>query len=515
MNVLDKMYSVLGDKKLTLKEYGELLSLQFKYTEIGYIPRSIDQVVVSGIERVRLTQKKAIFVMGCNEGVFPKTPSSSGIFTDSERKLLIEQGLEVNDSVEELNYKEMYLAYYALTLPSEKLYISYHNSTLKGEALSPSSIIREVTSIYPSVSFADDSIISTSDKLWSENSAFEYTAKSIRTASKTQDALRNYFSQKEKYSEKLKVIAKTVSDEPAKINDQALAQKLFGKDLHLSASQVEVYHLCKFKYFCQYGLNAKERRPAQMDSLQYGNLMHYLMERFLKEHKKEEYIRFSEEKIASVISEYISDYAHNELGGIDDKPARFRYLYYRMKDNAISLLIHIIEELAQSDFQPVAFELGVGKEIPTYNITLDDGTTLSVRGFIDRVDVMEKNNEKFIRVVDYKTGVKEFKIGDILYGLNLQMLIYLSAIKKNGRDYFGENVVPCGVLYQPSSTGFVSANINSTDEEIQKEQNKSLKMSGIILDNTSVILGMDKSGKGTYIPVKIGKNGPTGSKDSL
>ncbi|MGN1131811.1 MAG: PD-(D/E)XK nuclease family protein, partial [Ruminococcus sp.] len=515
MNVLDKMYSVLGDKNLTLKEYGELLSLQFKYNEIGYIPRSIDQVVVSGIERVRLTQKKAIFVMGCNEGVFPKTPSSSGVFTDSERKLLIEQGLEVNDSVEELNFKEMYLAYYALTLPSEKLYISYHNSTLKGEALSPSSIIREVTSIYPSVSLADDSIISTSDKLWSENSAFEYTAKSIRTASKTQDALRQYFSQKEKYSEKLKVIEKTVKDEPAKINDQTLAQKLFGKDLYLSASQVEVYHLCKFKYFCQYGLNAKERRPAQMDSLQYGNLMHYLMERFLKEHKKEEYIRFSEEKIASVISEYIEDYADNELGGIDDKPARFRYLYYRMKDNAISLLIHIIEELAQSDFQPVAFELGVGKEIPSYNINLDDGTTLSVRGFVDRVDVMEKNNEKFIRVVDYKTGIKEFKIGDILYGLNLQMLIYLSAIKKNGQDYFGENIVPCGVLYQPSSTGFVSADYSATEEEIQKEQNKSLKMSGIILDNTSVILGMDKSGKGTYIPVKIGKNGPTGSKDSL
>ncbi|MDY4812461.1 MAG: 3'-5' exonuclease, partial [Ruminococcus sp.] len=121
MNVLDKMYSVLEGKKLSLKEYGELLSLQFKYTEIGYIPRSIDQVVVSGIERVRLTQKKAIFVIGCNEGVFPKTPSPSGVFTDSERKLLIEQGLEVNDSSLELNFKEMYLAYYALTLPSEKL----------------------------------------------------------------------------------------------------------------------------------------------------------------------------------------------------------------------------------------------------------------------------------------------------------------------------------------------------------------------------------------------------------
>lgn len=515
MNVLDKMYSVLGDKKFALKEYGELLSLQFKYTEIGYIPRSIDQVVVSGIERVRLTQKKAIFVMGCNEGVFPKTPSSSGIFTDSERKILIEQGLEVNDSIEKLNFKEMYLAYYALTLASEKLYISYHNSTLKGEAMSSSSIIREVTSIYPNVSFSDDSLLSTSDKLWSENSAFEYTAKSVRTSSKTQDTLRNYFRQKENYGEKIKVIEKTVKDEPAKINDRTLAEKLFGKDLHLSASQVEVYHLCKFKYFCQYGLNAKERRPAQMDSLQYGNLMHYLMERFLKEYKKEEYIRFSEEKITSIISEYISDYANDELGGIDNKPARFRYLYYRMKDNAINLLIHIIEELSQSDFEPVAFELGVGKEIPTYNITLEDGTTLSVRGYIDRVDVMEKNNERFIRVLDYKTGPKDFKIGDILYGLNLQMLIYLSAIKKNGQEYFGENIVPCGVLYQPSSTGFVSADYSATDEVIQKEQNKNLKLKGIILDNTSVILGMDKSGKGTYIPVRMGQNGPAGGKDSL
>ena len=72
--------------------------------------------------------------------------------------------------------------------------------------MSPSSIVREVTSIYPNISFSDDSLVSTSDKLWSENSAFEYTAKSIRNSSKTQYALRNYFAQKEKYGEKIKVI---------------------------------------------------------------------------------------------------------------------------------------------------------------------------------------------------------------------------------------------------------------------------------------------------------------------
>ena len=38
---------------------------------------------------------------------------------------------------------------------------------------------------------------------------------------------------------------------------------------------------CRFRYFCRYGLGAKERRPAELDALEYGSLMHYLFEQVI------------------------------------------------------------------------------------------------------------------------------------------------------------------------------------------------------------------------------------------
>ncbi|MCH5202887.1 MAG: PD-(D/E)XK nuclease family protein, partial [Oscillospiraceae bacterium] len=507
MNVLDKMINLLSNRNISLKEYSDLIMLQFNSSDIGFIPRAMDQVIVSGIERVRLTQKKAIFVLGCNEGEFPKTTSSSGIFTESERKILIEKGMEVNDSVEELNYKEMYLAYYALTLPSSKLYVSYCNSSLKGDTKTASSIIRELSEIYPKITFSSDREMTTEDKLWCKNSAFQHMANSMNVESKTQTVLIDYFNNQEDYKNKTQTLLDLKEETPAKIKDKENSEKLFGKDLHLSASQVEVYHLCKFKYFCQYGLNAKERKTAEIDSLQYGTLTHYLLERFLKEHTKDSFSSYSTDDISKIVSQYLQDYANNEIGGIDNKSKRFKYLFYRMKSNAIKLIIHIIKELSQSDYTPVAFELGVGKDIPAYNLTLDDGSILSIRGFIDRVDIMKKNDLSYVRVVDYKTGTKIFKLSDVLYGLNLQMLIYLSAVSKNGQDYFGSDLVPSGVLYQPASASFVNADREDEKDVIDSKISKGLRMNGLILDNDSVLYGMDKSDSGVFIPVYHNKRG--------
>lgn len=515
MNILDKMINILGKKKLSIKRYSELLMLQFNNSNIGYIPQGMDEVVISGIERVRLTEKKAVFVMGCNEGVFPRVPTSNGVFTDSERQILISCGIEINDSLEELNYKEMYLAYYALTLTSNILFVTYYSSNLKGEASINSSIVRELLEIYPNVDYREDSYVSTYDRLWCKNSAFEYLAENIKSNSKTVNKLQEYFSDKEIYSNKIDVIRNQLKDNPFRINDKTLSHNLFGKDLVLSASQVETYHLCKFKYFCQYGLNAKERKTAKIDSLQYGTLIHYLLERFLKENPKEKYVKYTEKDITEIVSKMMTGYANDEIGGIDNKPPRFKYLFYRIKYNAVKLLLHIIEELAQSDFVPTDFELNIGDTIKPYKIALDDDSTISIKGFVDRVDVMSCNGEKYVRIVDYKTGTKEFKISDILYGLNLQMLIYMSAIKSNGEEYFGGNIVPSGVLYQPSTVKHSAENSLSNSEKANENINKSLRMNGIVLDNDSVIYGMDKSKAGMYIPVKVGNNGYSYGKDNI
>ena len=126
---------------------------------------------------------------------------------------------------------------------------------------------------------------------------------------------------------------------------------------------------------------------------------------------------------------------------------------------------------------------------------------------------MNKDGEKYIRIVDYKTGAKTFKLSDILYGLNMQMLIYLYALKENGKKTFGD-FTPAGILYMPATVKAVSADDSFTAEKIETEIDKNLKMNGLLLDDITVIKGMDKSEKGRYIPVAI-KAGVPYSKTSL
>ena len=116
---------------------------------------------------------------------------------------------------------------------------------------------------------------------------------------------------------------------------------------------------------------------------------------------------------------------------------------------------------------------------------------------------MIKDNKKYIRIIDYKTGSKKFELTDVLYGINMQMLIYLLSICNENKSKY-KNYIPAGVLYMPAKLKLDKVDLDKfNDESILSN----LKMDGIILNNEEVIRGMEREGKGKFIPVKINKNG--------
>lgn len=80
MGTLDQTVAVAGDLKISLKRYFELLSLRLSALQIADIPRTVDSVSVGTATRVRLNNEKAVFLIGCIDGVFPAVPSASGLF---------------------------------------------------------------------------------------------------------------------------------------------------------------------------------------------------------------------------------------------------------------------------------------------------------------------------------------------------------------------------------------------------------------------------------------------------
>ncbi len=502
VSVLDKMAYVVSDYKVSAKRFCELLHINFINTDISFIPRGIDQVDIACADRSLLNNKKAVFVIGAIEGEFPHTPVESGVFSDDERTLLSTYGIKMSDSVEQLIPTEKYLAYKALCSATEKLFVSYYNFSLSGEKRAASVIIDEIIDILPNVNIKTSVDNTIFDSLWSDESAFEYFVGRYNSSDPDVKKLREYFSEKDSFSDKISAIDRALSKEPIVIKDEKIAKKLFNPQMTLSASQVETFHLCKFEYFCNYGLRVRERKQAKIDSLEYGTLMHFLLEEFFKKHKDDDFSAITQKTIKEEVGVLFDIYIEKHLGGKDGKSSRFLYLYYRMKRTVERIIIRLVEEFSQSKFRPSDFELNIGEDIKSYSLKVNDEISVKIRGSVDRVDIMEDNGKKYIRVVDYKTGTKKYSLSDVLYGINLQMLIYMSALNSNSSDYYKSDIIPAGVLYTPA----VSPTVNVTSKGMNAavtESNKEKKMHGIILDDIDVIKGMEEEGRGYYIPVSI------------
>ncbi len=485
---LDMMYSSLKDIKPGIKEYADLFRLYLGAEDISYIPRSIDEVTIGTADRIRTDSPKAVFLLGCIQDEFPKAPVAAGIFTDNERCVLREGGLGLYESIAQLSTNELFYAYTAACAPGERLYASFYTQSLDGEERAASSIIREIVGIFK-LAGSEHYITEKHDGRFirCEQDAFEFLASNFSDDSTLISSLKEYFGKTERAAAVQKIDG-LLKAAPLEINDSGTAKRLFGnKNMNLSASQIEKYYLCPYNYFCTYGLGLKERKRAEINASEYGTMMHYILEKLLSEYTVAQISEFiSNGTLNEKISLIIEDYLQDVLGGAENKTKRFLYSLERIKQGALILIAHIIQELKASEFDPLRCELKIdleerGGEIEPISIELSDGTKISVRGFVDRVDKLERDGNYYIRIIDYKTGSKEFRINDVDFGLNLQMLLYLDAISKNGEKTFSKKISPAGVLYMPASPSLISR------DEGEDSINKSFAMNGVVVNDSPAL----------------------------
>ena len=168
-------------------------------------------------------------------------------------------------------------------------------------------------------------------------------------------------------------------------------------------------------------------------------------------------------------------------------------------------------ELRNSDFQPVDTELSFmrGGALPPVEVLGQKGNSL-ITGFVDRVDLLDAGNAAYYRVIDYKTGRKEFDYASILEGEGLQMLIYLFALRKYGAQRYGKPLIPAGVLYVPSRSDMERVDPGESPEDIQALRQKKKRRKGLVLADDTVLQAMEHGDSPEYLPVQVKKSGLTG-----
>ncbi len=506
MEVFDDIAGALGERKVSPKRLSEIFDLVISEKTLGKLPDGFDEVSVVGAERMLTKKAKVVFAVGLNSGLFPKNQAESGLFSAFEKNKIQNTGLSFGDGVKEKSLKEHFILYNALASPSDRLYLSYCVSGLGDEKRTKSEGITLCEKMIPSLKniiTGDEELI---DLIESEKSAFRLMAERYRTDSAESNTLYSFFENKEEYGGVLSSMSKAIYKEPYEIEDKETALKLFGKDLYFSASQMETYSKCPFMYYCRYGIGASPRVKAKLDASQSGTVVHHVLEIILKKYKGKDFLALSDEQIKEELHLCLEEYMKDKMGGRDTKDSRFNYIYSRLLKVLGDIMERLRCEFASSDFEPCDFELTIRRDgdVKPFTLELSKGT-VQIRGVIDRVDKMDLDGKRFIRVVDYKTGGKTFELSDVLEGLNMQMLLYLISIWREGDGEY-KDIIPAGILYFPAKMSTVNVEGRGDGEDIRRENRyRAGKMNGMIVDDYDMVSHMDKEGKGLFIPVTTDK----------
>ena len=504
MNCLEQLVATRGDEVIGAGAFLSVLDLAVGSATIGVLPQRIDEILIGSAERIRTDLPKAAFLLGVNEGAFPKGYTDAGILTDAERVSLLQQGVELGVNFKSMSMQERFFAYCAALAPSEYLYLSYASGNLEGEALGASSLIREIRRLLPEVQIQQPSAPAPEDIL-TEEQGFDVLTRLWHEDTPLRHTLFEIYKESERFGAKTALIEKNSAAATKQIENPDAALQLFGESMAISPTQLENYSKCPFMYFCKYGMRAKTVERAALDARTGGTLIHYVLEHMVRDMGKKGITELDDKGIREYTDKYVEQYLKELDLPEEFVTGRFKYIVSKNKKIIIATIEQMAAEMRQSDFEPVDFELKVGKhETGGYEVPLEKGT-VSLMGTVDRVDMMQNGDEKFYRIIDYKTGSKEFKLGEVLHGINAQMLIYLLSLSTDTGEKYGGSV-PAGLLYINAADQTIKAS-HSDASGLQKGKDGRYKMSGMILGEDEVIHGMEHEPSGRFIPIEFDRKG--------
>ena len=484
VGAMEQMYDVLGDTVWDGDTFIRLFRLLLSQYDVGTIPPVLDAVQAGSVSAMRCHQQKHLIVLGAREGNLPGYTGSTGVLTDQERVALRSMGLPLTGGAMEGIQAEFSEIYGVFCGAEETVWVTFSDGQ-------PSFVCRRLGELAGGIATAAPSFV-----LSDPDEAGAYLARfHAADAARRLGVEDSYNSTLQKGAYGFGKVAREHID------------VLYGKSLMLSASQIDRQAECRLSYFLKYGLRLKERKEATVDPAEFGTYVHWVLENTARRVKEMGgFPSVSIEKTLQIADAFSNEYTQEHFSQLDSQ--RLTYLFRRNVQELHMVVQELWEELQESKFQPQGFEVnfGGGEGLPAIDIS-GSRMQASLRGFVDRVDVWQQNGQSYYRVVDYKTGKKDFDYCDIFAGVGLQMLLYLFALEECGSSVVGDHPIAAGVQYFPARMPYISSAGALSGEELANQRSKLLKRKGLLLNDKEVLNAMEPLDHTKRLSCSVKKDG--------
>lgn len=345
---------------------------------------------ISSLEEAK--EGDIVFALGMSLGCTPRIARDDDYLSDIEKEMIgIETSQEKNKREKEVLLEQI--------LHTKHLYLSYARKSRSGE--------------YAESPLID--LLKERNVLLEKNITYTYDKELYN-----QYLLACAWDQYVKYQEKTKEfqdlsshvpnVYQTYHHEFQGIGEEKLHRYL--QELTLSYSSIQTFYQCQFRYYLNHVLKLYDKKEETTSTL-LGNIVHAILCRVLKEN-----LDTYDEVIDDVMKEY---YETLEL------EKRDRFYQKKYKEEIISLIDIIKKQLANTKFEGTYYE-------EKFSIAFDHKIPVILKGFIDKVMTLTIGDYEYVLIIDYKTGTIETNFNPVIYGLNMQLLIYYYLLLKTNSN---------------------------------------------------------------------------------
>jgi ATP-dependent helicase/nuclease subunit B len=481
INVFDELVDVFAGRNMAAEDYFAIINSAFSQMTLAFIPPTLDQVLVGSIERSRHPDLKAVFLIGTTQRQFPVPISSEGILTDDDRHAAESADFPLAATASQKLAHRQYLAYIAFTRPSELLCITYPAVDNEGTAVPRSQFIGELESLFE---YLKEESLSTGqieiEKVANRTELVDFLCSRLgRDAPASQDSgdgrlaglLNDICSDEQLACLGATILSAINYDNPARL-DKDVVEELFGRQIKSSATRLSNFARCPYKHFARHILELKERKEFKFEPIDLGDFYHRVLDSLLKSlnEKGKNFATIENEELLKILEKQIEEVIQTNsfISNFKRRSAHNTYIITSAAEALEDCVLAITQMVRAGSFIPAKSEVafgqveGVRDTLGSYELTLSGNRMLSLDGKIDRLDIAD---QKYALIFDYKRSEQSFSWSDLYYGLDMQLPIYILAVRNASRSKI-KNVV--GAFYMPVETKLGQAAFDELETRKEK-----------------------------------------------